>query len=337
MKLNKQLIHVFSTCLFCLLLLGCNSNGKVKLGFLYSSSKTDRYVKETNFFKEKAQQLGADVIIMEANDDDALQYERALEMFDEGIDVLCLIAVNTNTAAAIVREAKSRDIKVIAYNRMIKSEELDLYISGDNKKLGEDMCASVLNVKPEGKYIILSGDKFDRNGVELDQSIQNVLEPSIQSGKIEIIYQTFVEDWNEYNAEFELNQVLSFSGEKPDVIIAAYDGIADGAIRALKKFDLAGDVLVTGQDAELRAIKNIISGKQLMTVYHPLKTLGHKAAELAFDLANNKTPDKSELSYVNNGIAEVPTIKIGSIPITKDNIQSVLIDGGVYSSDEVFN
>ena len=308
----------------------------IKLGFLYSSKITDRYVKESNFFKIKGEELGATIYIEEADNNESLQYKKALELLDKDIDVLCLIAVNTNTASAILRAAKQKDVKVIAYDRMVKSKDLDMFICGNNKKLGEDMCASALKIKPKGNYIILSGDKFDRNAIELQQSIDSVLSPHIQCGDIKILYKTFIEEWSGKNAEYELNQFLAFSGEKPDVIIAAYDGIADGVINVLRKYNMDGDVLITGQDAELEAIKHIIEGTQLMTVYHPLEVLGSKAAEVAFMLAQGKMPDKSEISYTNNGIISVPTIKINSIPVLKENIDDVLIKTGVYTEQEIY-
>jgi D-xylose transport system substrate-binding protein len=293
-------------------------------------------VKESNFFKLKGEELGATVYIEEADNNESLQYKKALEFIDKDIDVLCLIAVNTNTAAAIVRAAKQKDVKVIAYDRMVKSKDLDLYISGNNKKFGEDMCASVLKIKPKGNYIILSGDKFDRSAIELQQSIDSTLAPHVQSGDIKILYKTFIEEWSGVNAGFELNQFLALSGEKPDVILAAYDGIADGVINVLRKYNMDGNVLITGQDAELEAIKHITEGTQLMTVYHPLEVLGSKAAEIAFRLAQGKMPDKSEISYTNNSIISVPTIKINSIPVLKENIDNVLIKTGVYTSQEIY-
>ena len=334
-SLKTNLFIVFALTIILFSRCSHDSN-KIKLGFLYSSKITERYVKESNFFKLKGEELGATVYVDEANNNESLQYNKALELLDKDIDVLCLIAVNTNTAAAIVRAAKQKDVKVIAYNRMIKSNDLDLYISGNNKKLGEDMCSAVLKHKPKGNYIILSGDKFDRNAVELQQSIDSVLSPHIKSGDIKIIYKTYIEEWSGKNAEYELNQFLAFSGEKPDVILAAYDGIAEGAIKALDKYNLTGKVLITGQDAELRALRHIIKGEQLMTVYHPLKTVASKAAEIAFNLAKNKMPNKSEISYTNNGIINVPTIKINSIPVFKENIDDVLINTGVYKSQEIY-
>ncbi|NPA37896.1 MAG: substrate-binding domain-containing protein [Chlorobi bacterium] len=316
---------------------GCSKQSdKIKLGFLYTTEKTERYKKESQYFKQKAEELGAKVYVDQADNNDAIQLRKAIEMFDKDIDVLCLIAVNANTAAAIVRAAKDKNVKVIAYNRMIKSPDIDLFISGNNKKLGEDMCNAVLNKKPEGNYIILNGDKFDRNAVELQQSIDSTLKPYITNGSINILYETFIEDWSDKNGAYELDQAIALTGVKPDVIIAAYDGIADGSIKVLKKYGFAGQVLITGQDAELRAIKHILKGEQLMTIYHPMKRLASRAAIIAYNMALGKMPDKSEISYTDNGLARIPTIKNNSIPITKDNIDEVLIKHGVYTREQIY-
>jgi len=312
-----------------------NKSNDIKLAFLYSSKVTDRFNKESELFKQAAEKMGATVYVAEADNNESLQYKKALAFIDKGINVLVLIAINKNTAAAIVRAAKENNVKVIAYDRLIRSDQLDLFITGNKKKLGEDMCNAVLKYKPRGKYIILAGDKFDRSALLLQQAIDSFLAPGIKNNKIEILYKSYIEDWSGKNAAFELNQYLSLSGEKPDVILAAYDGIADNSIKVLEKFGY-NDVLVTGQDAELRAIRNIVNGKQLMTIYHPSKILAEKTAKLAYDLANGKMPDKSEISFVDNGLAQVPTIKVNSIPIFKDNIDKVLIKTGVYTKEEVY-
>ncbi|MBI9062744.1 MAG: substrate-binding domain-containing protein [Marinilabiliaceae bacterium] len=330
----KGLLTILAT--FIILLSSCSNDKKIKVGFLYTSDVTERYVKESLFFKERAEQLGAEVIIEHADGKEALQYEKAVDMLEAGVDALSIISVNANTAAAIVREAHERGVPVLGYNRLIPNCELDLFLSGNNETLGKMMVEEVLKVKPSGNFIIMGGAKDDRNGLELQQSLEKHLEPVIQSGKVKILYKTFIEDWSNEHAAFELKQVLSFTGERPDAIFAGFDGIADGCIKVLDEYGYT-DVAITGQDAELRAIKNILAGKQTMTVFHPLKTNAYTGAELAIDLANGKLPEKTRLSYVNNGMIDVPAIKIESITITKDNIEKVLIEGGFYTKAEVYN
>jgi len=317
----------------------CQSADSLKVGFLYTSPDTERYVKESNYFKDHGQDLGVEVIVEHGQGDEAKQYEKALEMFDMGINALTIISVNANTAAAIVREGHRRGVKVIAYNRLIKNCDLDLYIAGDNKALGKTMVGEILKVKDHGKAIILGGDKYDRNAVEMHASIKNELQPLIDRGDIEILYETFIEDWSDTNAAFELNQYLSFTGQMPDMIFAGYDGIADACVSVLKEHGVETPVYITGQDAEMRGVRNILAGKQQMTAFHPLKKIAEQSVELIVKmLRDEKEFRKANLSITNNGQKDVPTLKVASIAVTKENLDKVLIEeSGFYTKEEVYN
>nr|WP_321408941.1 substrate-binding domain-containing protein [uncultured Carboxylicivirga sp.] len=322
---------------FLIFLCSCSKNENYKIGFLYSSDVTKRFVIEGNYFKERASELGAEVIIDNGNGNEAVQYDKALEMFDSDIDALVLIAINANTAASIVREGQNRGVKVVAYNRIIFNCEPDLFISGDTKQLGKLMVNEVLKKRKDGKVIIFGGDKYDRNAIGLQNSIDEEIKPYIESGAFEILYQTYIEEWSDKNAEYEMKQFISLSNEKPDIVFAGFDGMADAVIKVLEENDMMDGVLITGQDAEITGVKNIIAGKQLMTAYHPLKLNAYTAAELTIDMLNGKNIDKEKLSYTFNGSIEVPTIKIPSVAITKENIDKELIETGVYTKQEVYN
>lgn len=326
-----------SLILFSILLLGCNHNKDLQFGFLFSTKETDRYIKEGNYFKERAEQLGAKVIVDDGEGDQNIQYDKAIEMFDQGIDALVLIAINTNSAAAIVREGQARGIKIIAYNRMVKNCEPDFYISGNNESLGKIMVDAVFRKRKEGNVVILGGDKYDRNAVELQASIDKEIAPLVQSGDLKILYKTFIEEWNDVNAAYELEQYLSLHGTKPDIIFAGYDGIAEAAIRVLEKHGLLNNVLITGQDAEIRGVKNIIAGKQLMTAFHPLKETAYKAAEITFELATDGSSEEKEMTFFNNGFADIPWVKIDSKSVTKENIDEILIQSNFYKKEQVYD
>jgi len=329
-------IHTLLAALV-ILLSSCAKNENYKIGFLYSSEVTKRFVIEGNYFKERAAELGAEVQIDNGDGNETLQYDKAIEMFDSGIDALVLIAINANSAAAIVREGQIRGVKVIAYNRIIFNCEPDLFISGDTKQLGQLMVNEVLKKRKEGKVIILGGDKYDRNAIGLMNSIDEEIKPYVESGAFKILYKTYIEEWSDKNAEYEMRQFMSLRHEKPDIVLAGFDGMSNAVIKVLEENDMLDGVLITGQDAELIGIKNIVAGKQLMTAYHPLKKNAYTAAEQIIQMLDGKKIDENLLSYTNNGTIDIPTIKIPSVPITKDNIDKELINKGVYTKQEVYN
>ena len=331
-------IKYFTIISLVVLINACQSDKSVKLGFLYSTSETARYNKEAEFFKEYAKKEGATVFVEHCNGDEAIQYQKALEMFDKGIDGLAIIAVNANTAAAIVREGQERGVKVMAYNRLIKNCELDFFVSGDNFQLGKMMVEEIIKVKPSGHAVILGGDKYDRNAVGLAAAIHENLKPHIESGNIELKYDTYIEEWSGVNAAYELEQYISLSGEVPDIIIAGFDGIANGCIEVLEKHQVDKPVYISGQDATINGVKNIVAGKQQMTAFHPLKESASQAAEVMLLLvANDKKINDFISGTTNNGQIEVPTLRVPSIAVTRDNIDQVLIkETKFYTYEQIY-
>ena len=318
-----------------LILQGCTSDDKVKIGFLYSTDAVGRFVREAEYFKERVQQAGVDVVIRQAENDENLQRERFHDMVKEGIDLLVLIAVNENTASAIVRDAHEEDIPVVGYVRLIRNCKLDYFVGGDSKRVGSQIINTALSQKPKGNYVILGGDMYDQNAPVIMKSIENAITSKVKSGDIKVLYKTYIEKWSEEIATFELEKVLKLTGEKPDAIISCYDGFSEGAISLLEKYKYE-DVFVSGQDAELRAIKNIIKGKQSMTVLHPLKKLAYQVADIALGILNKKQLPDIDVKYVYNGAFNVPVVYIEPILITAENIQPEIIDAGVYSETQVY-
>ncbi len=137
-------------------------------------------------------------------------------------------------------------------------------------------------------------------------------------------------------AAFEMEKVIQLNGDNIDAVIVCNDRMANTVIDVLENYGLAGSVAVTGQDAELEACKNVIAGKQTVTIFHPLKAIAEKAAEIAIEMANGKNLDSFVNSTENNGLYDVPTHRVNSIPVTKNNIEQVLVGSGFYTKQQLF-
>lgn len=283
---------------------------------------------------EKFKAAGYQAEMLEANNDDALQIEQGMKALDNGAAMLIISCVNGNTIAPLVREATGRGVPVIAFNRLINNVDYDLYFTGNNADNGRLFAESVLKAKPFGKYVILAGDRFDKNGVEQRMAIDSILKPHIANGDVKLVYETYIENWEKRIAEYEIEQVIQTVPDI-DVVIAGSDPIADGVINVLKKYGLAGKVLVTGQDADLSAAQSINNGNQYMTIYHPHKVLGYKVAELAIELLKGKEGKDFADSYTYNGLTKIPTIQVKSVLVTKETIEKELIATKEYTWNEI--
>jgi D-xylose transport system substrate-binding protein len=332
MKRIKTLSFKLS-CILFLFFTAC-SKEKVVVGFMLPNMISTRYSIEKDEFTKKINELGADVIFMNADNDEATQINQFDELMSRGIDILILDPVNRFNAAQMVRRAHDKGIKVISYDRLISNSDVDAYVTFDAKMIGTQMAEYVLRLKPEGNYVILGGDKMDINAVGIDQGQQEIIEPAVKSGKIKITYRIFIEKWSNEDARYEMLNYSKLTELKPDVILAASDGIAKGVVEALKENGFQGKVLVTGNGGEAATCKNIMLGYQVMTVYKPVKKLAVLAADLVFKMLNKENVNNILTSTMYNGKIDVPSSLLETIPVDASNLRStVLADGMVTEED----
>lgn len=306
----------------------------IKIGFAMDTLIEERWLKDKNLFRESVEALGAKVEIMAANGDDALQIAQAETMISHGVDVLVIVPHNAEATAAIVEKAHAEGIKVIAYDRLVKNAAIDLYVSFDNERVGELQAEAITELVPEGNYVYIGGSETDNNAHLFKEGTFNVLSPLIARGDITVVYDQWTEDWLSVNAQANMAKALQVNDNNIDAVIAANDATASGVIKALEAEGLAGEIPVTGQDAELAGVQRIVAGTQIMTVYKPINALTEEVAALAVKLAKGE-PVHTERK-VNNGKIEVPSILLPPIAVNKKNIEETVIIDGFHSRKDVY-
>lgn len=315
--------------------IACGRQESFKVGYLNPSADRYRFVTEGNFMVEKLKELGHEVIVMEAGDNDAIQLAQGYEMLEMGVDALIIAPVNGNTIAPLVRDAQSQGVKVIGYNRLINNADFDLFITGDNADNARLFCEAALQNKPTGNYVVFAGDRFDKNSFELKMYIDSILQPHIASGRIHLLYESYIEGWNRERAAFEMQQVVDSYGTDIDAVIACNDPMGLGAMEVMDKYESPENVIITGQDATLEAVRSVYAGKMYMTIYHPHRVLGHKTGELVDALLEGESSASLSTATTFNGLSEIHTVNIPSVMVTAENLEEVLIQSGEYSWEEV--
>lgn len=299
------------------------------------ASVGSRWPKDLSYIEQAAAKYGASVVSRTAENDENLQVKQATELLEEGIDVLIVVPANSITAAAIVRNAHEYNVPVIAYERLIKNSDLDCLVTFDSKKIGSSMVEYALENKSEGNYVLLWGDPGDINAHLIRDGQEEVLDPFLKNGKINILYKGFIDDWSSTNALQVMKMILSFSDQPIDAVITSYDGIASGVLQAYKEFDIRDKIILTGQDAELSAIHSIINEEMNYTVYKPIRTIAEKSVDLAIKLAKRQKIEDTS-SFINNGRRQVPMILLTPQVVTKNTIRETVIADGFYTEQEVF-
>ena len=314
-----------------------SSEKKIKIGLSMDSLRVERWRKDRDIFIEEAKKLGAEVIVQSADGDERRQNQQAENLITQGVDVLVVIPKDSVAAAQIVKSAHEEGIKVIAYDRLIKESNPDLYISFDNEQVGYLQAEYLLRKKPKGNYFLLGGAPSDNNAQLLREGQLRALKPAIDKGDIKLVAEGnhWAVNWDPSDALKKTEQVLTQVNNRIDAVVASNDGTAGGVIQALEGQNLAGKVLVSGQDAELAACQRIVKGTQTMTVYKPIRLIAKEAAHAAVALAKGEEIEKAK-QKVNNGKVDVPSILLTPIQVDKDNLDEVVIKDGFHSRDKVY-
>jgi D-xylose transport system substrate-binding protein len=307
---------------------------KVRIGLLLDSLVEERWQRDRDLFVERAKQLDGEVLVKAANRDPALQEQQARELLDQGVKALVIVAADTEKAASIVAAAAEKKVPVISYDRLIRDADVDLYVSFDNVKVGRMQAEYLLNQAPKGNYLLIGGSPTDNNAKLLRQGQMEMLKPAVAAGSVKIVGEGWAENWSEESAKQLAEAGLQKARNNLAAIVASNDRTAAGAVDALAEHKLAGKVFVSGQDAELAAMKRIVAGTQSMTVYKPLRPLARMAAGAAINMAKGQTEDG--VVSVNNGKKDVPARLLEPISVDKDTMDRTVIADGYHKRDEVY-
>ena len=306
------------------------------IGLSMDTLELERWQHDRDLFVARAKELGADVLVISANGDDARQVRDCESLLSNKIDALVIIPHDGAAMAKAVRMAHDAHVPVLAYDRLILNCDLDLYITFDNVKVGEAQAQYLVD-KFKGRHariVRLLGSKSDNNAFLFKQGQDNVLNPAIARGDLEIVHEDWCDSWHADNAKKVMNAAITKAGRDIDGVLASADALSSGAIQVLLEEGLAGKVVVTGQDAELSACQRIVQGTQTMTIYKPLKVLATRAAEIAVKMANHSVVVAKE--ELDNGRTKVPSIFLPIQVVDKSNMDETVIADGYQKREDVY-
>lgn len=325
-----------AAAVFGVALAGCTgetatpSEGTIAL--LLPDAKTARYETfDRPLFEGKVAELGEyDVLYSNADGDATKQQQQAESALAAGADVLVLDAFDTQAAVSIVLSANAQGVPVISYDRLIAGGELAYYISFDNELVGDLQATEfvrALEAAGNGNagVLLVNGSPTDSNAAQFRDGARRVIDES----DLRVLAEYDTPGWSPEKAqEWVAGQIAQYSGDIAGVY-AANDGVAGGAISALKAANVAPFPVVTGQDAELAAIQRIISGDQLMTVYKAIRPQAERAAEVAVALI------AGEEIVAPLEIQGTPATLLEPIPVTIDNIMDTVVADGFWTVDDI--
>jgi D-xylose transport system substrate-binding protein len=283
---------------------------------------------------------GVKYTIVNANGDAALQVTQAEQAITAGAKVILMVNLDSGSGATIIEKAREAGAKVIDYDRLtIEGDGADFYVSFDNTAVGrlqgEGLVAAV---KAAGltnpRVAVLNGSPTDNNATLFKNGYDGVINPLFDSKEWTEVADESVPNWDNQEALKIFEQILAKEGGKVDAAIAANDGLAGAVIAALENAGLK-PIPVTGQDATVAGVQNILAGKQSMTVYKAIKAEAEAAAALAIALLKGEDAAPMATGSVNNGTKDIASVLLVPVPVTKDNIAETVIADGFRTWAEI--
>jgi D-xylose transport system substrate-binding protein len=256
-------------------------------------------------------------------------------LISQKVDVIMVVAFDSDAILPSFKAASDAGVKMLSYDVLVEDPNA-LYVTFDNVGVGRLMAKEILAAKPEGNYAFIKGDKGDPNATFLFQGQMEVLKEAMDAGKIKNVCETFTDGWKPDNAQKNMEQCLTSTGNKVDAVVSENDGMASGVVAALDAQGLAGTVPVSGQDGDKAALNRVALGTQTVSVWKDARALGKVAAEAAVAIAEGTDPTTLPGASKFNGGAkkvEVNAILLAPNPITKANLGDV-ISAGWISKDE---
>lgn len=302
---------------------------KIQIGFSFDSFVIERWIRDRDVFISTARELGADVITQNANGDVEEQISQIEYLIEKKMDVIVILPGDCDGMKDVVKKARSKGIKVIAYDRQITDTDVDLYITFDGKEVGRLKAQAVLDhIEPGGKVGMILGSQKDYNTILMEEGIEEVF----TGEDVEIVFKEYAEGWLEEKGSQYVNTYVQ-DEDTIDALICGNDNVAGKAIMALAEKRLAGSIYVTGQDANTDACQRIVEGTQHMTVYKSVEKEAKKAAQYAVMLGRGE--DLMIEEQYETGSAVVSFVEFNPVAVNKENMDEV-ITNQFHSDEEVY-
>ncbi|HEY4082110.1 MAG TPA: substrate-binding domain-containing protein [Burkholderiaceae bacterium] len=305
------------------------------IGVSWSNFQEKRWKRDEAAIKAAVEAAGDRYISADAQGSNEKQRADIDALLTKGAKALIVLAQDASAILPAVNAARQAGVPVLAYDRLIQDPNV-LYLTFDNFEVGRMQARAVLALKPRGNYVFIKGAPTDPNADFLHAGQLDVLKDAIASGAIKNVGEQYTDNWSPEIAQRNMEQLLTKNGNKVDAVVASNDGVAGGAVSALKAQNLRG-VPVSGQDADIAALNRIARGEQTVSVWKDSRELGKAAGRYAVMLAARVKPSAIPGAAIwKDGSKKLPiaAIFLKPLALTRDNL-GVVIEAGWATKAQV--
>lgn len=328
---------------------------KGTVGIAMPTKSSARWIDDGNNMVKQLETAGYKTDLQYAEDDIPNQLAQIENMITKGVNVLVIASIDGTTLANALENAAAADIKVIAYDRLIRgSEHVDYYATFDNFKVGVEQATSLVkglkerfpDVKP-WNVELFGGSPDDNNAFFFYNGAMSVLQPMIDDGSVKVgsgqmgMEKVGTLRWDPAVAQARMDNLLSanYTDKHVHGVLSPYDGLSIGILSSLKGVGYgSGDLkmpIVTGQDAEVQSVKSIKAGEQYSTIFKDTRELAKVTVGMVDALMQGTKPQINDEKTYDNGKKIVPSYLLEPVPVDATNWEKVLIGSGYYTAAQV--
>ncbi len=328
-----------------------SESGTKRIAVSMPTKDLQRWVQDGSNMKEQLEKQGYEVDIQYANNDIATQVSQIENMIAVNPDILVVASIDGSALGTALQGAKGLDIPVIAYDRLImQSDAVSYYATFDNELVGE-LQGKYIEEKldlahAEGPFNIelFTGSSDDNNCNYFFGGAMKILKPYIDSGKLVVrsgsttLAECATPNWSTEEAQKRMENILAAyyqDGTRLDAVLSSNDSVANGITNALTASYKGEFPVLTGQDCDIPSVKNILQGKQSMSIFKDTRQLASKVVEMVSAILEGKEVPVNDTESYDNGKGVVPTYLCEPEFADRENYKELLVDSGYYREEDL--
>ena len=319
------------------------------------TQSSERWINDGSNMKSQLEELGYEVLLQYAEDDVQAQVSQIENFVAQQVDCIVIAAVDSGALTTVEASAKAAGIPIIAYDRLLMdTDAVSYYATFDNKGVGTAIGNEIVaqakleEVKAAGESLTVEffmGSPDDNNAHMLYAGLMEVLQPYLDAGTLVCksgrtsFDDTCILRWSQETAQQWCENYLAsfYADEDLDICATAFDGFAYGCKAALENAGYTAEnwPIISGQDAELMASKNILAGTQTFSIAKDTRVLAEKCVTMIEAVLNGTEPEINDTTTYDNGVITVPSYLCTPVAVNKDNLKEVLVDTGYYTEEQL--
>ncbi len=324
------------------------------VGVAMPTKTSQRWIQDGDYCKELLEGQGYEVDLQYGEDQVELQVSQLDNMIAKGVDALIIAPIDGEALTGVLSKAAEENIPVISYDRLIRnSGDVTYYATFDNFLVGVQQGQYIVDAldleNQAGPFNIelFGGSPDDNNAYYFFDGAMSILQPYIDNGKLVVKSgQTDMDTisilrWDSATAQTRMDNLIvaNYSSEKLDAVLAPADILATGIISSLKSAGFGTSdkpmPVVTGQDADINAVKSIVAGEQTMTIFKDTRILAEKAVGMVDAVLSGGEAEVNDTTTYDNGVKVVPSYLCEPVVVDINNYTELLIDTGYYTADQL--